>query len=201
MAAVTANGASDLIDRARRRPAAGAPPAIAETVDLHAETRRILKAAVVMPEATSKIDDAVDRVVLHPVFGLVLLAAIMFVVFQAVFAWAQPLMDGITAAVTWLGAATTGPLPDGLLKDFLTQAVFGGLGTVIVFLPQILILFFFILSLEESGYLPRAAFLLDKLMASGRRIEVAPSSRYCRRSPAPFPASWRRARSTIRTTA
>jgi ferrous iron transport protein B len=162
--AVSANGASDLIgalDDALPLPA----PAIADGMDLHAETRRILDATVVMPERTSKIDDLVDRIVLHPVLGLVILAAIMFLVFQAVFAWAQPLMDGITAGVAWLGATTTQPLPDGLLKSFLTDAVFGGLGSVIVFLPQILILFFFILSLEESGYLPRAAFLLDKMMA------------------------------------
>ena len=180
--AVGNNGASALIaalDNALPSPSA----AVASTLDLHAETRRILGAAVVMPEATSKIDDAIDLVVLHPVLGLFLLFAIMFVVFQAVFAWAQPLMDGITAAVTWLGATTTGPLPDGLLKDFLTQAVFGGLGTVIVFLPQILILFFFILSLEESGYLPRAAFLLDKMMAaaglSGRSFIPLLSSFAC----------------------
>ena len=179
--AVSANGAADLI--AALDDVLPGAPAAGTVSDLHAETRRLLDAAVVMPEATSKIDDAIDRVVLHPVLGLFILFAIMFVVFQAVFAWAQPLMDGITAAVTWLGATTTGPLPDGLLKDFLTQAVFGGLGTVIVFLPQILILFFFILSLEESGYLPRAAFLLDKMMAaaglSGRSFIPLLSSFAC----------------------
>ncbi len=161
--AVRADGAADLIG-ALDGVLPPAPPAV-DVADQHAETRRLLAAAVVMPEATSKIDDFVDRIVLHPVLGIVLLFAIMFVVFQAVFAWAQPMMDGITAGVTWLGATTTQPLPDGLLKSFLTDAIFGGLGSVIVFLPQILILFFFILSLEESGYLPRAAFLLDKLMS------------------------------------
>ncbi len=179
--AVSANGAADLI--AALDDALPGIPAAGTVADLHVETRRLLDAAVVMPEATSKIDDAIDRVVLHPVLGLFILVAIMFVVFQAVFAWAQPIMDMITAGVTWLGATTTGPLPDGLLKDFLTQAVFGGLGTVIVFLPQILILFFFILSLEESGYLPRAAFLLDKTMAaaglSGRSFIPLLSSFAC----------------------
>ncbi len=179
--AVSANGAADLI--AALDDVLPAASTVAAVTDLHAETRRLLDAAVVMPEATSKIDDAIDRVVLHPVLGLVILVAIMFVVFQAVFAWAQPIMDMITAGVTWLGVTTTGPLPDGLLKDFLTQAVFGGLGTVIVFLPQILILFFFILSLEESGYLPRAAFLLDKTMAaaglSGRSFIPLLSSFAC----------------------
>jgi ferrous iron transport protein B len=161
--AVKADGASALI-AALDGPVPPAP-ATKPVADLHLETRRLLAAAVVMPEATSKIDDAIDRVVLHPVLGLVLLAVIMFLVFQAVFAWAKPPMDAITAAVAWLSGVTTQTLPDGLLKGFLTDAVFGGLGNVIVFLPQILILFFFILSLEESGYLPRAAFLLDKLMS------------------------------------
>ncbi len=161
--AVHADGAAQLIaalDGVLPPPSAAAPLS-----DLHMETRRLLAATVVMPQATSKIDDAIDRVVLHPVLGLVLLAAIMFMVFQAVFAWAKPMMDAITFAVTWLGDTTTHSLPDGLLKSFLNDAIFGGLGNVIVFLPQILILFFFILSLEESGYLPRAAFLLDKFMA------------------------------------
>jgi ferrous iron transport protein B len=161
--AVKADGAAQLIT-ALDDVLPGAPAAL-PVADLHAETRRLLAATVVMPEATSKIDDAIDRVVLHPVLGLVLLAAIMFMVFQAVFAWAKPMMDAITFAVTWLGDTTTHAMPDGLLKSFLNDAIFGGLGNVIVFLPQILILFFFILSLEESGYLPRAAFLLDKLMA------------------------------------
>jgi ferrous iron transport protein B len=161
--AVKADGASALI-AALDGPVPPAP-ATKPVADLHLETRRLLAAAVVMPEATSKIDDAIDRVVLHPVLGLVLLAVIMFLVFQAVFAWAKPPMDAITVAVAWLSGVTTQTLPDGLLKGFLTDAIFGGLGNVIVFLPQILILFFFILSLEESGYLPRAAFLLDKLMS------------------------------------
>ena len=161
--AVRGDGAAQLI--AALDGVLPAAPMAIPGLDLHKETRRLLADTVVMPEATSKIDDLVDRVVLHPVLGIVLLFAIMFVVFQAVFAWAQPLMDGITAGVAWLSGVTTQSMPDGLLKSFLTDAIFGGLGSVIVFLPQILILFFFILSLEESGYLPRAAFLLDKLMS------------------------------------
>ncbi|MGZ3298725.1 MAG: ferrous iron transporter B, partial [Asticcacaulis sp.] len=162
--AVQADGAAGLIAALD----AALPPVASKAVprDLHAETRRLLAACVVMPEATSRIDDAIDRVVLHPVFGLMILVAIMFVVFQAVFAWAAPLMDGITWGVGALSAAVTAHMPDGLLKGFLTDAVFGGLGSVIVFLPQILILFLFILSLEESGYLPRAAFLLDRIMSA-----------------------------------
>jgi ferrous iron transport protein B len=110
--------------------------------------------------------DRVDAVVLHPVFGPLILAGILFLVFQAVFAWAQVPMDAIRLGVAafghWLGAA----LPESLLKGLLINGVLAGVGSVLVFLPQIIILFFFILMLEDSGYLPRAAFLLDRVMGS-----------------------------------
>jgi ferrous iron transport protein B len=112
------------------------------------------------------ISDRVDAVVLHPVIGPLILAAILFLVFQAVFAWAQAPMDeiklGVSAFGDWLGAA----LPASLAKDLLINGVLAGVGSVLVFLPQIIILFFFILILEDSGYLPRAAFLLDRVMGS-----------------------------------
>ncbi len=112
------------------------------------------------------ISDRVDAVVLHPVFGPLILAGILFLVFQAVFAWAQVPMDairlGVAAFGNWLGAA----LPESLLKGLLINGVLAGVGSVLVFLPQIIILFFFILMLEDSGYLPRAAFLLDRVMGS-----------------------------------
>ncbi len=132
--------------------------------DLHVQVRTILAAAVTMPRATSIVDDAIDRWVLHPVFGLFILAAVMFFIFQAVFSWAEPLMDGITAGVTVVGQWFASTLPDGLLRSLIVDGIFAGLGAVLVFLPQILILFLFILVLEESGYLPRAAFLLDRMM-------------------------------------
>ena len=133
---------------------------------LHAETRRLLSLAVTMPRRTAEIDDALDRWLLHPVVGLLSLAVVMFLIFQAVYAWATPLMDLIDAGTSTLGewAATT--LPQGPLNSLVVDGIIAGVGGVIVFLPQILILFAFILALEESGYLPRAAFLLDKLMAS-----------------------------------
>lgn len=137
----------------------------ASRADLHAEVRALLAATVVMPSATDAIDDAIDRWVLHPVFGLGILAVLMFLIFQAVFSWAEPLMNGIQAGVTALGAWLTAALPAGsALHSLLNDGIFAGLGAVLVFLPQILILFLFILILEESGYLPRAAFLLDRLM-------------------------------------
>jgi ferrous iron transport protein B len=112
------------------------------------------------------LSDRVDALVLHPVFGPALLAMILFLVFQAVFAWAQVPMDairlGVAACGTWLGSV----LPGSLVKDLLINGVLAGVGSVLVFLPQIIILFFFILVLEDSGYLPRAAFLLDRIMGS-----------------------------------
>jgi ferrous iron transport protein B len=132
--------------------------------DVHAEVRALLADAVVMPRSTDQRDDALDRVLLHPVFGIAILGVLMFFIFQAVFTWAAPFMDGIGHAVTAVGDWTGAFLPDGMLKSLLKDGIFAGLGTVLTFLPQILILFFFILMLEESGYLPRAAFLLDRLM-------------------------------------
>ncbi|MCF7220779.1 ferrous iron transport protein B [Marilutibacter chinensis] len=143
------------------------PDGAAEDPDaLHAETRRLLSLAVGMPRRTAAIDDALDRWLLHPVFGLAALAAVMFLIFQAVYAWATPVMDLIDGSTGALGEWVTATLPEGPLTSLLADGIIAGLGGVIVFLPQILILFAFILALEESGYLPRAAFLLDKLMAS-----------------------------------
>jgi ferrous iron transport protein B len=137
-----------------------------EPETLHAETRRLLSLAVTMPRRTAEIDDALDRWLLHPVVGLLSLAVVMFLIFQAVYAWATPLMDLIDAGTAALGAWTETTLPPGPLNSLIVKGIIAGVGGVIVFLPQILILFAFILALEESGYLPRAAFLLDKLMAS-----------------------------------
>ena len=132
--------------------------------DLHQAVRDMLAACVVMPRTTDARDDAIDGVVLHPIFGLALLAILMFFIFQAVFSWAEPFMNGIEFGIGELGTLSTQSLPDGLLRSLLNDGIFAGVGSVLVFLPQILILFFFILLLEESGYLPRAAFLLDRLM-------------------------------------
>lgn len=136
-----------------------------KTDEPHARVRQLLADYVKVPPQAVSRDEALDRILLHPVAGLLILMAIMFVVFQSVFAWAAPLQDGIEWALGAMGAAATNGMPDGLLKAFVNEALFGGLGAVLVFLPQILILFLFILVLEQSGYLPRAAFLLDGPMA------------------------------------
>ena len=183
--AVRRGGADALLarlDGVVAHPAAATPPST-EATDLHEETRRLLAAAVRMPERTAKIDDALDRWLLHPVFGLLTLAVVMFLIFQAVYAWATPLMDLIEAGTGALGAWAGGALPEGPLNSLVVEGIIAGLGGVIVFLPQILVLFAFILALEESGYLPRAAFLLDRMMSgaglSGRSFIPLLSSFAC----------------------
>ncbi|MBC3915875.1 ferrous iron transporter B [Undibacterium sp. CY18W] len=124
-----------------------------------------------------------DSWVLHPVAGPVIFATLMFLVFQAVFAWAQMPMDMIKEAIDATGAAVEAALQPGILQGLLVKGVIGGAGSVLVFLPQIVILFFFILVMEDSGYLPRAAFLLDKIMGkvglSGRAFIPLLSSFAC----------------------
>jgi ferrous iron transport protein B len=141
-------------------------PTASEIEHDQAEVRRILGLVGGDRLDGVTISDRVDAVVLHPLLGPLILALILFLVFQAVFAWAQVPMDeiklGVASFSDWLGAA----LPGSLLKDLLINGVLAGVGSVLVFLPQIIILFFFILVLEDSGYLPRAAFLLDRVMGS-----------------------------------
>ncbi|WP_447897459.1 ferrous iron transporter B [Stenotrophomonas sepilia] len=183
--AVRKQGAKALVERLDAMvPHLNAPvPGPEGGIDYHGKVREILSVAVRMPARTAKIDDALDRWLLHPVFGLISLAVVMFLIFQAVYAWATPLMDGIEAGFAWLGALVGSVLPEGPLASLLTDGIIAGVGGVVVFLPQILILFFFILVLEESGYLPRAAFLLDRMMAaaglSGRSFIPLLSSFAC----------------------
>ena len=162
------------------------PPAAAAMTDadaLHTEVHRLLAAAVRMPPPGLSTEDRLDRIALHPLFGFALLAAVMFLMFQAVYAWAEPLMGGIEAATAWLGGTVASWMHTGPLKSLVVDGLIAGLGGVVVFLPQILILFLFILALEESGYLPRAAFLLDRVMAgvglSGRSFIPLLSSFAC----------------------
>ena len=147
------------------------------------EVRRILAAVSNDSSDTGNLTEKIDDVVLHPVFGPLILAVLMFLIFQAVFAWAATPMEMITDGVGHLGALLTANMPDGHLKSLLVEGIIGGVGSVLVFLPQILILFFFILSLEDCGYLPRAAFLLDRLMGgvglSGRAFIPLLSSFAC----------------------
>ncbi|MEH6438018.1 ferrous iron transporter B [Massilia sp. DD77] len=130
------------------------------------EVRRILGLSVSEANDKGNFTEQIDHVVLHPVAGPAILAVLMFLVFQAVFTWAAAPMDMIDASVAALGQTVGGWMSEGPLRSLLVDGVIAGAGSVLVFLPQILILFFFILILEDCGYLPRAAFLLDRLMGS-----------------------------------
>ena len=134
--------------------------------DTQQEVRRIIDAVITQHGDTHVAGDRIDAVVLHPVLGYLILAAVLFLIFQAVFSWSALPMEWIKAGIEAVGGMLKSAMPDGVLRSLLIDGVLSGAGSVLVFLPQILILFFFILVLEDSGYLPRAAFLLDRLMGS-----------------------------------
>ena len=140
------------------------PHSVAELRATQREADRIIKETVSLPARPDTWTARVDSVVLHPVFGLVILAAILFVMFQAVFAWAQPVMELIAGGFEALGQWVQATLPAGLLQSFIQNGVISGVGSVLVFLPQIIIIFLFILLLEDFGYMARAAFLMDRIM-------------------------------------
>ena len=150
---------------------------------LRSEARRIARAAIVRETPSRRLTAAVDRVALHPVAGLLLLLALLFIMFQAVYAWSEAPIAMIEGLAEAASASIRDTLPDGLLRSFLVDGVINGVGSVVVFLPQILILFFFILMLEATGYMVRAAFLMDGLMArvglSGRAFIPLLSSFAC----------------------
>lgn len=137
----------------------------------HAESDNILVQKILQNLKLDQIipdhlSDRFDAVLLHPVFGPLILITLLFLIFQAVFSWAVLPMDLIKTAIEFLGAQITEILPNNWIRSLLINGILAGLGGVVIFLPQILILFFFILLLEESGYLPRAAYLLDRVMGS-----------------------------------
>ncbi|MEO0032839.1 MAG: hypothetical protein RIS94_2597 [Pseudomonadota bacterium] len=140
-------------------------------------------AAILSETRKHRIHARMDKVLLHPMAGPPILFALLFVVFQAVFSWATPFQDALDGAMTALGNMVRGALAPSLARDLLTDGVIAGVGSVVVFLPQILILFFFILTMEATGYMARAAFLMDRLMAgvglSGRSFIPLLSSFAC----------------------
>ena len=140
------------------------PPTTGELRAAQREADRVIAAAVGLPARPDTISARVDAVLLHPVAGLIILLSLLFVMFQAVFAWAKPVMDLISSGFDALGVVAHDALPAGLLQSFIQNGVIAGVGSVIVFLPQILILFLFILLLEDLGYMGRAAFLMDRIM-------------------------------------
>ena len=171
--AVAAGGAHALVEALDRQPPPPRrgvlgyrDPTPAEVVDTQRESRRILDLTGYREPARQRALERLDGLVLHPFAGLAVLAVLLFAIFQAVFSWAAVPMDLIDAGVSRAGAWLAATLPAGPLQSLLVDGVVAGVGSVLVFLPQILILFLFILALEESGYLPRAAYLLDRLMGS-----------------------------------
>ncbi|WP_342249225.1 ferrous iron transporter B [Sphingomonas sp. OTU376] len=137
-----------------------------EMVVLQRRARQIATAVTISETAARRWTHRIDAIVLHPVAGPIILLALMFVMFQSVFAWAEAPMGWIEAGIAWIEDAVSGALPAGFVRDFLTQGLIAGVGAVVVFLPQILILFAFILVLEATGYMVRAAMLMDRVMSS-----------------------------------
>lgn len=140
------------------------PPSASDLRAAQREADRIIHVAVGQPSRPETLTGRVDAVLLHPVAGLITLLVLLFILFQAVFTGAKPLMDLISAGFDALGAMAHDALPAGLLQSFIQNGVISGVGSVLVFLPQILILFLFILLLEDLGYMARAAFLMDRIM-------------------------------------
>jgi ferrous iron transport protein B len=172
--AVAAGGAHQLVEQLERSSVAAATrsaagyrdPTPEEVLDTQREARRILGVIGYREPARQQVLERLDAIVMHPVLGIVVLAALLFGIFQAVFSWAAWPMELIDGGVSALGESLHTALPPGPLRSLLVDGVIAGAGSVLVFLPQIMILFLFILALEESGYLPRAAYLLDRVMGS-----------------------------------
>jgi len=171
--AVRKGGTADLLRRtdeiAAQAPAPLAPNVwepltVAQLRATQREADRIITSTVSLPARPDSWTSRIDAVVLHPVAGIAILAAILFVMFQAVFAWAQPLMELLSSGFDGLGRLVHDLLPAGLLQSFLENGVISGVGSVVVFLPQIIIIFLFILLLEDFGYMARAAFMMDRIM-------------------------------------
>lgn len=165
------------------RAIAGSDLPPAEPINLHRKAREIALSAIVSETPVRRWTHRLDSVLLHPVAGPVILAAILFVMFQAVFAWSALPADALETGILSLGQAIGNLMPAGFARSLVVDGIFGGVGAVIVFLPQILILFLFILILESSGYMVRAAFIMDRLMShaglSGRAFIPLLSSFAC----------------------
>ena len=139
-------------------------PLAADVRNGHRAARDLMRTAVRPPSRPDTLTGRLDGVLLHPVAGVLILLGLLFLMFQAVFAWAAPLQDIIEAGFAALGTAATAGLPPGWMHGLVVDGLIAGVGSVLVFLPQILVLFVFILLLEDSGYMARAAFLMDRIM-------------------------------------
>ena len=145
--------------------------------------RHMARGAILSESGKHRLHASLDKVLLHPWLGPPILLVLLFVIFQAVFAWATPFADALDGGITALIGVVEGAMGEGIIRDFITQGVLTGVGSVVVFLPQIVILFAFILAMEQSGYMARAAFIMDRMMAyvglSGRSFIPLLSSFAC----------------------
>jgi ferrous iron transport protein B len=167
-----------------RVEAGGCPIPAVETTVRYAWARSMLQGVVSEPKTFAvTATDRIDRVLTHRVWGLIFFAVVMLMVFQSVFVWARPLMDAIGAGFDWMAGSVEALMPEGALRSLLAVGVIGGVGGVVQFLPQILILFTFIALLEDCGYMARAAYLMDRVMVraglSGRSFIPMLSSFAC----------------------
>jgi len=153
---------------AQAKPPEGEPskkelPAV-DIKALQAQAKIIAGHSIIKSGAYHTISRSVDKVVLNPFAGVFILMAIMFFMFQAVFSWAETPMNMIDAVIGSMQELAIDHVPEGFLQSLLVDGILSGVGSVVIFLPQILILFFFIMVLEQTGYLARAAFLMDHIM-------------------------------------
>ena len=156
-------GLAEHLEDLRREVGDGRPLVVVEAERRYAVIDELVAAVETRREVVTWTD-RIDRVVVHRVVGPVVFLGLMALVFQAVFSWAVPLMDGVEAVIGGLGSLAAAALPDGALESMVVDGIVGGVGSVLVFVPQILILFAFLFLLEDSGYMARAAFLVDRLL-------------------------------------
>ncbi len=156
-----------VVNEARQRLSdSGVPLAAVESMSRYRVISELTEQAIARPKVRLRSwSDRIDRVLTHRVWGSLVFIAVMIAIFQAIFVWSVPLMDTIDAGVGWLGNRVAAGLPAGALQSLVTDGMIAGVGSVIIFLPQILILFLFIALLEDCGYMARAAYLMDKVMS------------------------------------
>ncbi|APG61742.1 ferrous iron transporter B [Sphingorhabdus lutea] len=167
--AVRKRGLTDLtaaLEICLNEPAENLPVAMLDDKERFAEAHRLAKLTILKQSASRLWTQTADRILLHPVGGIFILLGLLFIMFQAVYSWSEAPIGWIESGTEILAAFVANLLPAGFFSDLITQGVIAGVGSVIVFLPQILILFLFILLLESTGYMTRAAFLMDRFMAS-----------------------------------
>jgi ferrous iron transport protein B len=156
---------STSLEALKNQPPADSSAIPGDVRGLRREARRIAQAAILSEGSEHKVTRVLDEIFLHKVFGPVILFALLFLIFQAVFSWAETPMDWIDGSFVGLQEWVNAEVANPALRSLLADGILAGVGSVVIFLPQILILFFFILVLEASGYMARAAFLMDRLMA------------------------------------